>query len=256
MRKITGSVAARATLPALLVLVGLGSWSPPVDAANRVREGKQVVDAACAACHLEGKDGAPKIGDRAAWTPRLSRGLDALVDAAVNGHGGMPSRGGMPQLEREELRGAILYMFNFGLPPAASPPLQAAAADPRHKLVAGTDVYFGVMRAEAIRVAQRNAARGGMTPVNIPSGKDYYHLNISLADHRDGAALKDAQVTLRVSDGMAVQEKTLRPVAANQAVSWGNFFRLTSGSAYSIRAEIQRPGLARAIVTDFDYKAP
>ena len=123
--------------------------------------------------------GAPKIGDRAAWIPRLKKGLDPLVASAIHGHGAMPARGGLPDLSDEEIRGAIVYMFNYGVPSvAAAGP--AAAADAHHKIVSGTDVYLGMMRAEAIRAAQANA-RSGRQP-DIPSGKGYYHVNISLVD--------------------------------------------------------------------------
>jgi cytochrome c5 len=240
----------------MVVLTAFAALAPPAAGLSRAREGKEIVQAVCSACHASGKDGAPKIGDRAAWTPRLSRGLDALVDAAVNGHGQMPSRGGMPQLEREELRAAILYMFNFGLPPAEPVATELVAADPRHKTIAGTDIYFGVMPAEAVRRMQLGAPSGAMTPVNIPSGKGYYHLNISLADNGTHKPVSDAQVTLRVSDGVSVQSRPLAAIAANDAVSYGTFFRFSSGSVYSIHAEIRRPGLARPIMTDFEFRAP
>ena len=242
-----GTSAVRATVPAIVVLSAI-AFSTPALAAQKMREGKQVVDSVCAACHAEGKDGAPKIGDRAAWTPRFAKGLDALVDASINGHGGMPSRGGMSQLEREELRSAVLYMFNYGLPPVPPPP-QVAKADPRHKLIAGTDIYFGAMPADALR---SNAA----AKVSVPSGKGYYHLNISLADQKSGAQVKDAKVKLRVSDGMSEQSSALTPVVANQAVSYGNFFKLTSGGAYNIQAEVTRPGLAQPLVANFEFRAP
>lgn len=243
------AVSVRTSAPVIVVLSALALAGPAV-AAQKMREGRQVVESVCAACHAEGKDNAPKIGDRTAWTPRLAKGLDVLIDAAVNGHGGMPARGGVPQLEREELRSAILYMFNHGLPPVA-PPTEAAKADPRHHLVAGTDIYFGAMPAEALR-----AAAGGAPKVSIPSGKGYYHLNIALADQRTGAQVGDAKVTLRVSDGMSVQTSTLDPVVANKAVSYGSFFKLSSGGAYNIQAEVARPGVQRPIVTNFEFRAP
>ena len=78
------------------------------------RTGKQVVDAQCSKCHLEGKNGAPKIGDREAWTQRLKKGLDNTVREAIKGHGGMPARGDKADLTDGEVRAAILYMFNPG----------------------------------------------------------------------------------------------------------------------------------------------
>jgi hypothetical protein len=114
--------------------------------------------------------------------------------------------------------------------------------------VAGTDIYFGMMRAEAVRATQPNA--------DVPRGKGYYHLNISLADNKSQSPVTDAQVTMRVSDGMSTQSKALNPVAANNAVSYGNYFRFSSGNVYNIRTEIRRPGATEAVVAVFEYREP
>ena len=92
-------------------------WVEPVDVARPAgqRAGEQVVKEQCAQCHETGKNGAPRIGDRAAWIPRLNTGLDNTVRSAINGHGGMPPRGGKANLSDAEIRAAIVYMFN---PPA------------------------------------------------------------------------------------------------------------------------------------------
>ncbi|GAB4404053.1 MAG: hypothetical protein OHK0048_23410 [Rhodoferax sp.] len=39
------------------------------------KSGREVVEQVCAACHASGKDGAPKIGDVAAWTQHGKKGL-------------------------------------------------------------------------------------------------------------------------------------------------------------------------------------
>lgn len=227
-----------------------GNWIEPISVRHlEERNSKIVVQSACASCHEPGTGGAPKIGDRAAWTPRLAKGLDTLVASAVNGHGGMPPRGGMPGLERDELRGAILYMFNYGLPPV-QPAEMTAKADPRHKITGGMDVYFGVMPAAAVRAGMQS------TGTKVPSGKDVYHVNISLSDSNSHAAVPDALVTVRVSDGMTLQTKTLHPVVANKSVSYGEFFRLSSGSAYNIQTEIRRKAGAEPVVANFEYRAP
>ena len=231
-----------------------GHWVEPLAAgAPALRTSESVVQNQCAGCHQEGKDGAPKIGDRAAWTPRIAKGMDPLVASAVHGHGPMPARGGMPDLSNDDIRGAILYMFNYGLPPAPAP-APVAAADPHHKLVAGTDVYFGLMRAEAVRAAQAKA--GNDSAGAIPAGKGYYHLNVALSDNKSQAPVKNARVTMRVSDGMTTQTKTLDPVVANNAVSYGNYFRFDSGNAYNITAEIKRPDVPGTIEARFEFKAP
>jgi cytochrome c5 len=97
-----------------------GKWQDPIDkqAPPAERTGEQIVKAQCSKCHREGKGGAPKIGDRAAWIPRLKYGLDNTVRSAMNGHGGMPARGGLPDLSDAELRSAIIYMFRAPAPAA------------------------------------------------------------------------------------------------------------------------------------------
>ncbi|HEX2830465.1 MAG TPA: c-type cytochrome [Burkholderiales bacterium] len=95
-----------------------GKWTEPVGSTRIARSGKQIVSAQCSRCHQEGKGGAPKIGDRAAWIPRLAHGFDATVSSAIHGHGGMPARGGLPDLTDGEVRAAIAYMLNPD-PPAS-----------------------------------------------------------------------------------------------------------------------------------------
>jgi cytochrome c5 len=75
------------------------------------RSGQQVVQAACIRCHESGQGGAPRIGDKAAWSPRISQGVDAVTKSAIRGHGNMPARGGLADLTDREVTSAILYMF-------------------------------------------------------------------------------------------------------------------------------------------------
>jgi cytochrome c5 len=63
-------------------------------AANVPTTGEQAFTQVCSACHATGINGAPKIGDRAAWGPRIAQGKDALYSHAINGKGNMPPRGG------------------------------------------------------------------------------------------------------------------------------------------------------------------
>jgi cytochrome c5 len=93
-----------------------GNWVEPVSrtAATPPRSGKEIVETQCVKCHGTGVGGAPKIGDRAAWTPRVKQGLDTVVASAIHGHGAMPARGGMADLTDVEMRSAVVYMFNAG----------------------------------------------------------------------------------------------------------------------------------------------
>jgi len=111
----------RVSIP-LIVAVVLACAAPiaprEVRAQTGERSGEEIVRAQCFKCHEAGIGGAPKIGDRAAWAPRLKNGLDNTVRSAVKGHGGMPARGGMANLTDSELRSAIVYMFSKGAAPA------------------------------------------------------------------------------------------------------------------------------------------
>jgi cytochrome c5 len=91
-----------------------GHWTEPISKSElpAERTGEQVVAAQCHKCHEAGLGGAPRIGERSQWAPRLAHGLDALVRSAINGHGGMPARGGMTNLTDAELRHAIIYMYS------------------------------------------------------------------------------------------------------------------------------------------------
>jgi cytochrome c5 len=98
----------------------------PATAKGADRTGEEVVKAACGKCHDSGQGGAPKVGDRAAWTPRVAKGLATVTQAALKGHGGMPARAGMADLSDVEVKRAIEYMFNSGIGKAATTPAAAA----------------------------------------------------------------------------------------------------------------------------------
>ena len=96
-----------------------GKWVEPISKKSppAPRTGEEIVKAQCFKCHESGKGGAPKIGDRDAWIPRLKEGLESTVRSAMKGHGGMPARGGLADLSDSELRSAVIYLFR-GPPPA------------------------------------------------------------------------------------------------------------------------------------------
>jgi len=71
--------------------------APPADAApaaNVPTTGEQAFTQVCSACHATGINGAPKIGDHAAWGPRIAQGKETLYKDAIAGKGNMPPKGG------------------------------------------------------------------------------------------------------------------------------------------------------------------
>ncbi len=80
-------------------------------AAAAERTGEQLYAGACVACHGSGAAGAPKLGDNAAWEPRLGLGLDGLLKSAIKGKNAMPPKGGADASDLELAR-AIVYLAN------------------------------------------------------------------------------------------------------------------------------------------------
>ncbi len=77
-------------------------------------DGKATYDSACFACHATGAAGAPKFGDKAAWAPRIAKGLDLLKKHALEGFKGetgfMPAKGGRADLADADVMAAVEYM--------------------------------------------------------------------------------------------------------------------------------------------------
>ena len=233
-----------------------GKWKEPASAKDMAveRSGKRVVDAQCGKCHAKGIGGAPKIGDRAAWAPRLKQGVDALVLSAIRGHGGMPPRGDQADLTDGEIKKAITYMFN----PAAAKPrpkaAPAAAGDPSHKTIEGMEVYLGVLPAETLRA--RHAGSDAQTKLygGVPSGKGYFLVNVTLRESGSKAEIKDAQVEARVANLMTGETRKLETATINNTVSYGNYFQMPGTDPYTVTLQIRKPGAARAIEAKFDLK--
>jgi cytochrome c5 len=74
-------------------------------------DGKAVYDKVCVACHQVSVAGSPRLGDKAAWAPRIQTGIDALVQSVVKGKGAMPPRAGTG-VSDQEIRAAVDFMVS------------------------------------------------------------------------------------------------------------------------------------------------
>lgn len=87
--------------------------APPVATALT---GPQVYNEACIVCHGSGIGGAPKVGDVAAWAPRIGQGIDVLRQNAIAGFQGstgyMPPKGARIDLSDQEVNNAVDYMVD------------------------------------------------------------------------------------------------------------------------------------------------
>jgi cytochrome c5 len=88
---------------ALTLLSSLDAWSA---------SGQEVYDSACKACHATGVANAPRVGDKARWAPLIKEDLEELTTDAIEGKGAMPPKGGRPELTRNDLSRAIVFMAN------------------------------------------------------------------------------------------------------------------------------------------------
>jgi cytochrome c5 len=74
--------------------------------------GQEVYTKSCLACHAVGVAGAPKLGDKAAWAPRIATGMDALLASTINGKNVMPPRGTCMSCSDDDLKAAVEYMVS------------------------------------------------------------------------------------------------------------------------------------------------
>ena len=81
--------------------------SPATDSG---KSGKEIWQGTCSACHSSGLLGAPKIGDKAAWAPRIAKGMKVLEDHALHGFNQMPAHGGNASLSDADVVKALEYM--------------------------------------------------------------------------------------------------------------------------------------------------
>jgi len=101
---------AACALPAL-ALTACGPTDPPGDDDAGDRPGERVYTRFCYSCHEYGGGGAPKVGDIAAWSARLEKGRDMLIQHTREGYRGMPAKGLCRRCSDAELRAAVEYML-------------------------------------------------------------------------------------------------------------------------------------------------
>jgi cytochrome c5 len=102
--------SAPAAAPAAPMAAAAPAAAAPALAADA---GKTLYNSTCAACHGAGIAGAPKLGDKAAWAPRVKQGADLLYAHAIKGFQGkagmMPPKGGSSASD-EDVKAAVDYM--------------------------------------------------------------------------------------------------------------------------------------------------
>lgn len=82
----------------------------PESASTAGRSGEEIYNASCFTCHAAGVAGAPKLGDVAAWAPRIAKGMDTLYTNAINGINAMPPKGLCMDCSDDEIKATVDYM--------------------------------------------------------------------------------------------------------------------------------------------------
>lgn len=100
-----------ASVLAFLTVIPFSASASPASPA-----GKSVYNKTCALCHAAGVAGAPKLGDKADWGPRLDQSIDMFYKHAIEGFTGskgmMPARGAASKLSDDEVKAAVDYMLS------------------------------------------------------------------------------------------------------------------------------------------------
>jgi cytochrome c5 len=122
-----------------------------------MQSGEQVYAAVCQACHAAGVANAPKLGDAAAWAPRVKAGFETLLQSALKGKGAMGPQGGGDHTDLEIAR-AVVYMANKGGAKFEEPKAVPAAPKQAAAPAATTAAQAADARAAASAVAAATAA--------------------------------------------------------------------------------------------------
>jgi len=81
------------------------------DDSKTARTGEEIYNSKCVVRHAAGIAGAPKLGDKVAWAPRLKKGKDTLLSSVTNGLQAMPPMGTCMDCTEADLKAAINYML-------------------------------------------------------------------------------------------------------------------------------------------------
>ena len=109
---VKDEISARISPIGDLCMAGQECAAAPVIVASGPRAGSDIYASKCIACHGSGAAGAPKLGDVAAWAPRIGKGIDVLYTGAISGINGMPAKGLCMDCSDDEIKATVDYMVS------------------------------------------------------------------------------------------------------------------------------------------------
>jgi cytochrome c5 len=131
--------------------------------------GKKIYQSHCAVCHNTGAAGAPKLGDTAAWEPRIKQGMAVVFQHAINGYNSMPPKGTCMSCSDDEIKAAVQYLADQSKPGAAGAGVPATIAPPPQPTMAdGKRIYeksCSVCHAQGIGGAPKLGDKAAWAPL-------------------------------------------------------------------------------------------
>lgn len=110
----TPAPEAAAPTPAPEAAAPAPAPAAPATSGGNLAKGESIYKQSCFACHAAGVAGAPKLGDKAAWAPRIAQGNETLYTHSIKGFQGkagmMPAKGGNVSLSDADVKAAVDYM--------------------------------------------------------------------------------------------------------------------------------------------------
>jgi len=85
---------------------------PKKKAGGSADKSKEIYAAKCAMCHDSGAAGAPVMGDKKAWAPRIKQGKESVYKNGITGKGAMPPKGGASGLSDAEFKKVVDFIVN------------------------------------------------------------------------------------------------------------------------------------------------
>lgn len=156
-----------------------------------VQSSEAVYKATCAACHDSGVAGAPKLGDKAAWGPRIGVGLEKLAASGIKGKGAMPPKGGADISDADFTR-VVAWLANksgASFKEPAAPKAAAASAAPAAPAAPTEPAAAAAPAAPAAPAAAKAAGPVAAPPpvASAGNGKKVYG-SACVACHTSGVA--------------------------------------------------------------------
>ncbi|HEX7340782.1 MAG TPA: c-type cytochrome [Rhodanobacteraceae bacterium] len=80
-------------------------------------DGKTIFHDLCTSCHTNPATGAPQLGNKAEWAPRIAEGIPTLIQHALHGYTGpdgrhMPAKGGNPALTEKQIAATVKWIVS------------------------------------------------------------------------------------------------------------------------------------------------